>query len=79
MILLPQYSKTDTDADGCILWHIIISFQTEMVTVFIISAKWTDMIQIVDIKGEAIWTHYLNVSLRIRDIVSVDITLFGNH
>lgn len=50
-----------------------------MVTVFITSAKWTEMMQIVDIKGDAIWTHYLNVSLRIRDIVSVDITLFGNH
>lgn len=50
-----------------------------MVTVFITSAKWTEMMQTVDIKREAIWTYYLNVSLRIRDIVSVDITLFGNH
>lgn len=31
--------------------------------------------QIVGVKGKAIWTHLLNVGLRIRNTVSVDIIL----
>ena len=42
---------------------------------FITSAKWTETMQIVGVKGEAIWTHLLNVGLRIRNTVSGDIIL----